>query len=68
MDLLKEMSSNIENQFNETFEYTLELTPDRRYGIIRNGSINGMLGQVFNGVSFNGVTVAILTFYFNKAS
>ena len=51
MDLLKEMSSYIQNEFNETLDYTLELTPNGSYGSIRNGTINGMLGQVYNRVN-----------------
>ena len=51
MDLLKEIQSYIKNEFNETFDYTLELTPDGRYGIISNGTINGMLGQLYNRVN-----------------
>ena len=33
------------------FTYTLEVSPDGKYGVIVNNTINGMLGEVYNNVS-----------------
>ena len=67
MDLLNEIQSYIKTELNETFDYTLELTPDGRYGAISNGTINGMLGQLYNRVnnSFKKILHQSLTNYYS---
>lgn len=51
VDLLMAISSYFNQDLNQTFQYTLDITPDGKYGVINNDTINGMLGEVHKGVS-----------------